>query len=108
MLEFRETDVFTRDITALLSDDEYAELQGVLIVNPDAGDLIQGTGGLRKLRWGQPRRGKGKRGGVRVIYYWFVNDEIIYMLLAYSKGERDDLSASQKKELAKLVSQELP
>ena len=107
VLEFRETDAFTRAITQLLSDDEYAQLQGVLIVNPAAGDLIQGTGGLRKLRWSEARRGQGKRGGMRVIYYWIVDEEIIYMLLAYSKGERDDLSAKQKKALAKLVEEEV-
>ena len=71
MLEFRETSVFTRDIAVLLSDDEYAELQGALIVDPEAGDIIKETAGLRKLRWSQPRRGKGKRGGIRVIYYWY-------------------------------------
>ena len=65
MLEFRETVIFTRDITRLLSDDEYSEL-----VQPEAGDLIPGTSGLRKLRWSERRRGKGKRGGIRVIYYW--------------------------------------
>lgn len=70
MLEFRETDFFTRAITQLLSDDEYAELQGELVVNPAVGDVIPGSGGLRNVRWNQERRGKGKRGGVRVIYYW--------------------------------------
>lgn len=67
MLEFRETELFTRAVTVLLSDDEYAELQGILVVNPEAGDVIKETGGLRKLRRSQQRRGKGKRGGVRVI-----------------------------------------
>ena len=108
MLEFRETAVFTRGITALLSDDEYAELQGTLIVQPEAGDLIKDTGGLRKLRWSQARRGKGKRGGVRVIYYWYSSGSLIYMLLAYSKAEQDDLTAIQKRTLARLVKEELP
>jgi hypothetical protein len=107
VLEFRETDVFTAQITALLSDQEYAELQGVLIVQPDAGDLIQGTGGLRKIRWAEQKRGKGKRGGIRVIYYWHVSGSLIYMLFAYSKGERDDLSARQRKALASLIEKEL-
>lgn len=83
MLEFRETELFTRAVTALLSDDEYAELQGTLVVNPETGDVIKETGGLRKLRWSQQRRGKGKRGGVRIIY-----------------------SAAQKKALALLVREE--
>ena len=106
MLEFRETDLFTRDITSLLSDDEYAELQGALVVDPEAGDLIKETGGLRKLRWGQQSRGKGKRGGIRVIYYWYARGSLIYMLLAYSKDQRDDLSAAQKRVLVQLVKQE--
>ena len=107
MLEFRETELFTRAVIALLSDDEYAELQGALIVDPEVGHVIKETGGLRKLRWSQARRGKGKRGGVRVIYYWYSTESLIYMLLAYSKDERDDLSAAQKKALAGLVREEL-
>ena len=106
MLEFRETPIFTRGITALLSDAEYAELQGALIVQPEAGDLIKDTGGLRKLRWSQQRRGKGKRGGVRVIYYWYSSGSLIYMLLAYSKDEQDDLSPAQKRVLSRLVREE--
>ncbi|MEK6374658.1 MAG: hypothetical protein AABO58_18410 [Acidobacteriota bacterium] len=106
MLEFRETDIFTREITSLLTDDEYAKLQGVLIVQPDAGDLIPGTGGLRKFRWAEERRGKGKRGGIRVIYYWYVAGSLIYLLLAYSKGQQDDLSAAQKRLLVRLVAEE--
>ena len=107
MLEFRETHVFTRDIATLLTDDEYAELQGALIVNPEAGDVIRETGGLRKIRWSQQRRGKGKRGGVRVIYYWYAKGSLIYMLLAYSKNERDDLTAAQKRLLVRLIEEEL-
>lgn len=91
MLEFRETDLFTAQITRLLSDQEYAELQGTLVVRPDAGDRIEDTGGLRKVRWSQQARGKGKRGGIRVIYYW---------------DEQDDLSVRQKKILAALVKKE--
>jgi hypothetical protein len=90
----------------MLSDDEYAELQGTLVVNPETGDVIKETGGLRKLRWSQQRRGKGKRGGVRIIYYWHAAGPLVYMLLAYSKDERDDLSAAQKKVLAQLVREE--
>ena len=107
MLEFRETSVFTRDIAVLLSDDEYAELQGALIVDPEAGDIIKETAGVRKLRWSQQRRGKGKRSGIRVIYYWYAPGSLIYMLLAYSKDEQDDLSAAQRKVLVRLVKEEL-
>ena len=106
MLEFFETPVFTRQITSLLEDREYAALQGALVVDPQVGDLIPGSGGLRKIRWNEARRGKGKRGGERVIYYWYGAGEVIYMLLAYSKGERDDLSASQKRILRQLVAEE--
>ena len=98
--------MFSREITALLTDDEYAEMQGTLIVNPAAGALIKDTGGIRKLRWSQRQLGKGKRGGIRVIYYWHVPGSLIYMLLAYAKNERDDLSAAQKKVLAQLVREE--
>lgn len=107
MLEFRETAIFTRAITALITDEEYAALQGVLSVLPEAGDLIKQTGGLRKLRWSEQRRGKGKRGGVRVIYYWHSKASLIYMLLAYSKDEQDDLSATEKRALARFVKEEL-
>jgi mRNA-degrading endonuclease RelE of RelBE toxin-antitoxin system len=106
VLEFRETSLFTRDITILLSDHEYAELQSTLVVNPEAGDLIKQTGGLRKLRWSHQRRGKGKRGGIRVIYYWYSSESLIYMLLAYSKEEQDDLSTAQVKSLMRLVKEE--
>lgn len=106
VLEFRETAIFTRDVMALLTDEEYAELQGVLIIQPEAGDVIPGTGGLRKLRWSQKRRGKGKRGGVRVIYYWYVSGSLIYMLLAYSKDDQDDLTTAEKRLLARLVAEE--
>jgi hypothetical protein len=106
VLEFRETHAFTRKINTLLSDEEYAELQGVLVVQPDVGDVIKGTSGLRKLRWSQGRRGKGKRSGIRIIYYWYASGSLIYMLLAYSKDERDDLTAEQKRLLVRLVTEE--
>ena len=89
-MEFVETPTFTRLVTALLSDDEYAELQGVLVENPEKGDIIKGGGGIRKLRHGLP--GRGKSGGVRAIYYWIKDDHQIYMLLIYPKSKKDDLS----------------
>lgn len=106
MLEFRETLPFTKQITSLLTDEEYARLQGVLVVAPEAGDVIPGTSGIRKLRWSEQRRGKGKRGGIRVIYYWFASGSVIYMLFAYSKGERDDLTTDQKQALTRLIVEE--
>lgn len=79
----------------------------MLVVQPEAGDVIPGTSGLRKLRWRQQSRGKGKRGGVRVIYYWYARGALIYMLLAYSKNEQDDLTTAQKRVLIRLVAEEL-
>ena len=99
-MEFIETPVFTREIRRLLSDDEYRKLQIALVLRPDAGDLIHGSGGLRKLRWRVA--GHGKRGGLRVIYYWVVPDRI-FMLLPYRKSEQEDPTPSQLKTLRKLV-----
>jgi mRNA-degrading endonuclease RelE of RelBE toxin-antitoxin system len=103
-MEFIETPIFTREIKKLLPDEAYRQLQIVLLLRPDAGDLVRGGGGLRKLRWGIP--GQGKRGGLRVIYYWDVPDKI-YMLLPYKKAAREDLAPSQLKELRKLVKEVL-
>jgi len=73
---------------------------------PDLGNVIPSTGGLRKVRWSHAGRGKGKRGGTRVIYYWHQPGEAVYLLVAYSKDQRDDLSARQKKVLRQLVEEE--
>ena len=97
---FVETNIFTDDIKALLSDDEYAKFQAYLAENPLAGDVIQQTGGLRKIRWSA--KGKGKRGGVRVIYYYVLPDSQIRLLLIYQKGRQDNLTAQQKKVLRQL------
>ena len=98
---FIETPVFTEDVQALLTDDEYGALQGELANRPDMGEIIRGTGGLRKVRWGAA--GKGKRGGVRAIYYWRVAESQILMLVIYSKSVKDDLTADQRKMLRKIV-----
>lgn len=100
----RETSVFTRQVSQLLDRESYRLLQLRLVSDPEAGSLIPGTGGLRKVRW--QGSGRGKRGGVRVIYYWTVRHEVILMLLMYEKNERDDLTADQKKVLAALVKEE--
>jgi hypothetical protein len=101
---FLETPVFTRRIRELVDDEDYRRLQVRLLMDPEAGDLIAGSGGLRKVRMAV--RGRGKRGGARVIYYWIGARSRIYMLLAYSKNERDDLSQEQVKALRALVRQE--
>ncbi|WP_276785278.1 hypothetical protein, partial [Thalassolituus oleivorans] len=81
---FIETSVFTQTIKELMSDDEYRELQEELTIQPDKGDVIQGTGGIRKIR--AKATGRGKRGGSRVIYYWRSAHDQILMLLAYPKN----------------------
>ena len=85
-MEFIETQTFTRLLAGLLTDDEYAGLQSVLVLNPEAGDILKGGGGIRKLRHALP--GRGKRGGVRVIYYWLRKNGQIYMLLIYPKSKK--------------------
>ena len=97
--------MFTRQVVETLSDSEYAKLQMALVLRPELGDVIPGTGGLRKVRWGESSRGRGKRGGIRVIYYWYRSEALIYLLLAYSKTERDDLTTEQKRILRTLVAE---
>ena len=99
-----ETPTFTRQIKELMPDDLYRELQEALWINPTLGALIPRSGGLRKVRWQLP--GKGKRGGVRVIYYWYEPQVQLYMLLAYGKSEQDDLTPKQLKLLKTLVERE--
>jgi hypothetical protein len=101
-----ETSIFTRQVVELLSDDEYRKLQVVLANRPNVGELIKGSGGLRKIRW--TIEGRGKRGGVRVIYYWAVKQERLLMLFTYPKSERSDLSPNQLKILRKIVEDEYP
>ena len=99
-----ETSFFTKRLKLLLPDEDYRKFQNVLILNPKSGKLIKGSGGLRKIRWSIP--GKGKSGGVRVIYYYVMKEEIILMLLIYPKSERDDLTKEQQKILKSLVKEE--
>ena len=100
-----ETPIFTRRVNDILSDDEYRLLQNTLILRPDLGKIIQGSGGLRKIRWSGS--GRGKRGGSRVIYYWFKDKDTILMLLIYKKKEMDDLTKEQLSILKKIVEREL-
>jgi hypothetical protein len=100
-MEFIETTVFTRAILALLSDDEYRLLQTELMENPERGDLIRQGGGIRKVRFAA--QGKGKSGGIRVIYYWLKDDGQIYMLLAYPKSKKDTLTDQETAVLRDLV-----
>lgn len=99
-----ETPTFTRQITALMADDEYAEFQAELVERPEMGVRIPGGGGLRKVRIAA--KGHGKRGGARVIYYWAVSENQIFMLLAYAKKEQENLSRDQLRILSALVKKE--
>lgn len=100
-----ETSVFTKKISSLLTDEEYRNFQNELILNPEKGKIIRGSGGLRKVRWGIS--GRGKSGGVRIIYYWILKKDTILMLLVYPKNEQDNLTPSQLKILKSLVEKEL-
>ena len=85
-----ETSIFTKQINALLKDDEYRALQNFIVEIPTSGDIIKGSGGIRKLRW--KSSGHGKRGGARIIYYWATAQEQIFMLYAYPKNDISNLT----------------
>jgi hypothetical protein len=101
---FIETHVFTKAIHELLGDEEYRKMQMDLVFRPEAGDVIQGTHGLRKLRWKRP--GMGKRGGIRVIYY-FDKPEKIYMVFVFPKNRQENLTPNQLKYLAAVMKEYL-
>jgi hypothetical protein len=98
-IEFIETPTFTRQIQSMATDDELKDLQRILIAQPDKGDLIQGTGGLRKIRMALGNQ--GKQGGARVIYF-VATAEIIYLILAYPKSMKDSLTSAEKATLKAL------
>jgi hypothetical protein len=98
---FVETSSFSNLRESYLDDDEFGLLQAMLIDRPDAGDIIRGSGGVRKVRW--TSRGTGKRGGLRVIYYWITQADQILLLTLYKKGEVDDLAKDGIREMRKIV-----
>lgn len=98
---FVETSLFSKLLGDYLSDDEYRRLQSHLIEHPDAGAIIRNSGGVRKVRW--RAGGKGKSGGIRVIYYWAKPDDQTFFLTLYGKGEQENLSASDLKRVVKLL-----
>lgn len=102
-LTFVELSPFGKYRAEHLTDNEYRALQNELLENPEKGDVIQGTGGLRKIRVSDSKRNKGKRGGARVIYYYFIRKDVIYFLTAYGKDTKEDLSRDEKAILANLV-----
>jgi len=105
-MEFIEAPLFTELLSDYLSDDEYRELQLHLARDPEAGDVIQGTGGFRKVRWADPRRGKGRRGGLRVIYFYFEQDRQTWFLTMYGKDEAADLTSKEKRALKAAIEEE--
>ena len=104
-MEFFETPIFTKLIHMLISAEQYHQLQLFLAERPDAGDIIKGSGGIRKIRWAGS--GRGKRGGIRVIYYFISEQDKIFMLYAYPKNEQDDLNSSQIRQLRQMVEEHL-
>ena len=100
-----ETPVFTRQVLGVLTDDEYRQLQLALVFRPEQGVLVPSGQGLRKLRWPQP--GRGKRGGLRVLYYWHRPSETVYLLFVYEKSQRGQLSPRQIRRLGSLIRKEL-
>lgn len=100
-MEFIETTMFTKLITELLTDNDYRSLQTELMEDPERGALIKQGGGIRKIRFAA--KGKGKSGGIRVIYYWIKDSGQIYMVLAYPKSKKDTLSDEETKILRDLV-----
>ena len=95
------TKIYERAIRKLLSDDSRREMEASIAADPAAAPVMPGTGGIRKLRWAGS--GRGKRGGIRTIYFHHAGPEAIYMLTAYAKAARDDLSPSDIRALARLV-----
>jgi hypothetical protein len=98
-VEFIGAPLFTQLLSDYLNDDEYRELELHPARDPEAGDVIQGTGGFRKVRWADPRRGKGRRGGLRVIYFYFEQDRQIWFLTMYGKDEAADLTSKEERAL---------
>ena len=104
---FVELPAFERHRSRYLDDEQFRRLQVELMGHPEGGDVIAGTGGLRKARFGDVKRGKGKRGGLRIIYYWWKGGSQFWLFTLYDKGEIEDLSAQEKAVLKGLLDTEL-
>jgi len=104
---FVELPAFERNRSDYLTDEAFRGLQNAMLKDPEAGDVITGTGGLRKLRYGDATRGKGKRGGLRIIYYWWDPKKQFWLFTIYDKDELSDLSPKEKAILKTLLKQEL-
>ncbi len=106
IFQFVEAPAFSRHREDYLDDEGFRELQESLAANPEAGDLIPATGGIRKVRWKDSRRGKGKRGGLRIVYYCFLTDEEIWLLTLYDKDQAIDLTKDEKEQLRRALEAE--
>jgi hypothetical protein len=104
---FVELPPFERYRSEYFDDDSFSELQQLLMRNPEAGDIIPGAGGLRKLRFADERRGKGKRGGLRIIYYWWNAESEFWLFTVYNKDEMSDLTKAQRELLRAMLKNEL-
>lgn len=104
---FVELPAFSRYRADYLDDESFLRLQKDMMRNPEAGDVIEGTGDLRKLRHADSRRGKGKRGGLRVIYYWWAAGSQFWLFTLYDKDEMADLSPDEKRALKRMLKLEL-
>jgi len=104
---FIELPAFARHRAEYLDDSAFIRLQSELMKDPSAGDVIRDSGGLRKLRFADARRGKGKRSGLRVIYYWWDSGSQFWLFTIYDKDQADDLSPEQRKALKKMIGTEL-
>lgn len=104
--QFVEAPAFARFRDEYLDDDGFAELQRYLMKNPEAGDMVPGAGGIRKLRWKDSRRGKGRRGGLRVIYYCFISEQETWLLTLYDKDEAADLTKDERERLRRALEAE--
>ena len=104
---FIELPAFERHRADYLDDEAFRRLQNFLMKDPEAGDLMPGTGGLRKLRFADSRRGKGKRGGLRVVYYWWYSGFQFWLFTLYDKDEMIDLTSQQRKALKELIKAEI-
>jgi hypothetical protein len=104
--QFIEAPAFSRHRGSYLDDDGFAELERFIAGNPESGDLVPGAGGIRKLRWKDSRRGKGRRGGLRVIYYGFLLEQEIWLLTLYDKDEAADLSKNERDALRRALEAE--
>jgi hypothetical protein len=104
---FVELPPFQRHRQTYLSDESFRAFQQMLMEKPEAGDVIEGSGGLRKIRFADEKRGKGKRGGLRVIYYWWLSGNQFWLFTIYNKDEMDDLTTAQRKTLRDLLKHEM-